>query len=187
MSQAQEQSGIRSLYDDPGLRDELIDEEADVLMKWGETQVARLAAQEMDRDAFDEAINQLQRLIKRINRLTARRHELTPEEQQELMGRINDAAQALKLQLPVTGAQIVAQGVLDNIGFIRAFTGALTGAEAQTAQDESPASPPAANPANNSSIVGAFFNSMADHLTSRQDDPSAPDSTGETAPNGEKK
>lgn len=183
MSEAQKQSGIRSLYEDPDLRDELIDEEAQVLLKWGEEQVARLAEQGMDSPAFDEAMQQLQRLIKRINRLTSRRSYLNPEENQELLDKIKESAQAVNLQPPPASATV--QAVDDNIAFLKSFTNALTGTliNAAITSDSTQAASSAEKPAG----LDGIFQSITDAMFPPQEPSSGSTSTGEAKINDEEK
>lgn len=145
MSQEQADRAIEQLYGDAGVRDELTDDEALVLLKWGEDQIRALAAQNMDDAQFDEALAHLFKLLTRVNRFTARRADLMPEERQESLDKIAASAQAVAGFVP--SAQTVAppsfepylqqQSGLDNIASIRALT-ALIALAAPNAESQNP-------------------------------------------------
>lgn len=140
MSQEQADRAIEQLYGDASTRDELTDDEALVLLKWGEDQIRQLAAQNLDDAQFDEALTHLYKLITRVNRFTARRANLLPEEQHESLDRIAASAQAVAgfvpsaqaAAPPVFDAYLQQQGGLDNIASIQALT-ALIAPAAQAA------------------------------------------------------
>lgn len=142
MSQEQADRAIEQLYADAGARDELTDDEAMVLLKWGEEQIHKLAAQNLDDAQFDEAFAHLTKMLTRINRFTARRADLLPEEQQESVDRIAASAQALAGYIP--SAQAVAapsfdtylqqQSGLDNIANIKALAALIAPETAATAE-----------------------------------------------------
>jgi methionyl-tRNA synthetase len=130
MTQSQLERAMEMLYGDMSARDELTDDEAQVLLKWGEDQIAQLSAQDMNDAEFDEALEHLTKLLTRINRFTARRADLPPEEQQDFIGKISASAEAVAAYTPT--AQVVTppnfdtylqqQSTLDNIANIQALT-----------------------------------------------------------------
>ncbi len=61
----------QEIYESPALRDDLKDSEADVLLKWGETQVERLATTEPE--DFEQTCRFLRQLLKNINRFVGQR------------------------------------------------------------------------------------------------------------------
>ena len=99
MSLEQAEWAVQSLYENPGVRDELTDAEAQTLLKWGEAQIQRLAAMGMDDAEFEEAFDRLSGLIKRMNRLAARQAYLQPEDQALAMNRIAESAAAIGLPI----------------------------------------------------------------------------------------
>ncbi|MCB9450734.1 MAG: hypothetical protein H6672_04810 [Anaerolineaceae bacterium] len=156
MSQSQLERGVENLYGDTSVRDELTDDEARELLKWGETQIAQLAGQELDDAQFDEAFAHLRKLISRMNRFTGRRGELSADEQQVAMARIAEstaglAAQSLTAQSAPTlspeqvAAYLEKQPALDNVANIYALidlvapqpTAAAAAVEAETAETDS--------------------------------------------------
>jgi len=100
MSQEQAQRALQSLYEESGARDELDDAEAEILLKWGETQIQRLADQNIDEESFDEAYSQIVKLLTRMNRFAARRAELPPEDQKTSLSRIAESADAIGMPIP---------------------------------------------------------------------------------------
>jgi methionyl-tRNA synthetase len=106
MSQEQAEQALQSLYEESGARDELADDEAEILLKWAETQIQRLADQNMDDESFDEAYAQIVKLMTRMNRFAARRVDLPLEDQKTSLSRIAESASAVGLAIPE--AQLVA-------------------------------------------------------------------------------
>jgi hypothetical protein len=97
MSEEQAEWAIQSLYENPNARDELTDADAETLLRWGEGQIMRLAEMNMDDAAFEEAYDQLSGLVRRMNRLAARRSQLPPEDVELGLNRIVEAATMIGL------------------------------------------------------------------------------------------
>ncbi|MBZ0290280.1 MAG: hypothetical protein K8I30_21830 [Anaerolineae bacterium] len=147
MSDNQAERAIQQLYEDTSARDELSDDEANVLLQWGETQIRDLGARDMDDTAFDEAFAHLRGVMKNINRYTGQRAYKTPEELTALLNELATEAQAMGVevqaaQLTVPEAQGVGSG--DNIAVIQALTALVTPAKAADASAQTP--PPPASP-----------------------------------------
>lgn len=100
MSQDQAERALERLYEESSARDELDDHEAEILLQWGETQIQRLADQNLDDESFDEAYAQVVKLLTRMNRLAARRADLPLEDQQTSLVRIAESASAVGLAIP---------------------------------------------------------------------------------------
>jgi hypothetical protein len=127
MSNAQAERAKQQLYEDTSSRDELTDEEADVLLKWGEAQIDGLAAREMDDAAFDDAFGHLRGVLKNINRYTGGRTYKLPEELTAMLN--NLAAEAGALGVNVAVEQLAmpdAQAADDKIALIQRLTGMVT-------------------------------------------------------------
>lgn len=92
---------IQSLYEDMGVRDELSDGEAAVLLAWGEAQVMRLA-ETLSSAEFEVAFDSLRGLLRRMNRLAARRGFATTEDLAPAVQRVADYAHQLGFALDVT-------------------------------------------------------------------------------------
>jgi hypothetical protein len=106
MSQEQAQQALRNLYEETSARDELADDEAEILLKWGETQIQRLAGQNMDDESFDESYSHIVKLMTRMNRFAARRADLPLEDQKESLSRIAESASSVGLE--ISEAQLAA-------------------------------------------------------------------------------
>jgi hypothetical protein len=125
MSQAERAK--QELYGEAGVRDELTDDEADVLLKWAETQIDSLAAQGMDDQSFDQSFKHLRHIVTNINRYTGKRTYASPEELQGFLDQMVVEAQALGAN--VTAEQLAApsaQAADDNIALIQSLTAMVT-------------------------------------------------------------
>lgn len=93
------QDAIQRMYEDTSVRDELIDEEAEILLRWGEGQITQLSAQNADPLAAEEALLRFLRMLARVNRFVGRRGDpLTlPMRQQKLVETANEAGYPLQL------------------------------------------------------------------------------------------
>jgi hypothetical protein len=120
MSQAER--ATEQLYENTDVREDLTDDEAQVLLKWGEARIAKLAEQGMDDTQFDEVFDNLLKIMSRINRLVGRRDFSTPEEQQEWMDKIAESAGAMGVSISTEQDTFQQQSALDNIGAISALT-----------------------------------------------------------------
>lgn len=89
------QTAMEQLYEDETLTEELGDDDAGLLMKWAEEQVAQLIATHQDDEAFERAFKALRLLIRSTNRAVGQRDYAEPEEQQAQLERIVQAAQGL--------------------------------------------------------------------------------------------
>jgi hypothetical protein len=126
MSQAER--ATEQLYENTDVREDLTDDEAQVLLKWGEARIAKLAEQGMDDTQFDEAFDNLLKIMSRINRLVGRRDFSTPEEQQEWMDKIAESAGAMGVNISTEQDTFQQQSALDNIGAISALTALIDNA-----------------------------------------------------------
>lgn len=95
MSEAQAERAITRLYEDEGLRSELPDPEASVLLEWGEAQMVTLAERELSDDAFDALTTHLHRLLRHVAQFIARRDEMTPLVQRAALNEIETQAQVV--------------------------------------------------------------------------------------------
>jgi hypothetical protein len=60
------------LYEDADLRDELTDDEAEKLLHWAESELARLDAAAPDDESFEAQVDTLMKLLKQMNRYAGR-------------------------------------------------------------------------------------------------------------------
>jgi hypothetical protein len=166
MSDAQAQRAIQQLYENTSARDELSDDEANVLLEWGEAQIRELGARNLDDTAFDEAISHLNSVLQNINRYTGQRAYKSPEELTALLNELAVQAQAMGVnvqaaQLAVPEAQAADGG--DNIAVIQALTLLVTPGSAptadtpaQAAQPPRPPPPSADDPPADESLLDKF-------------------------------
>ncbi|MBZ0296939.1 MAG: hypothetical protein K8L99_30540 [Anaerolineae bacterium] len=141
MSEAQAERGIQQLYQETSVRDELIDEEAEILLKWGTDQVSRLAAQDLDDAAFDEQYSELIRLLTRMSRFAARRMNLSPDEAQTSMERIDASAQSVGLQPGGFLAQTAPEDIKTNLESLINYVNQDTPQAESSSLVETPAEP----------------------------------------------
>jgi hypothetical protein len=112
------------IFDDESLTDELTDDEAKFLLKWGERQVFALSRGGMGGEAFDEATHQLRRLMRQINRLTGQRSGMDVEGQRAVLNEVVGQARALGFEAPDWQAEhfLYIQHTLDNAECLRVLT-----------------------------------------------------------------
>lgn len=145
MSDDQAQRAIQQLYEDTSARDELSDEEANVLLAWGEAQIKDLGKRGLDDTAFDDAFAHVRGVMKNINRYTGQRTYESPETLLALLNELASEAQLLGVNVQAQQLAIPqAQAADDNIALIQALTalvtpGADASAQAQTVATETPA------------------------------------------------
>ncbi len=82
------QYAAETLLTDPGLFDEVSGEDARFLLDWGTAQAEAFAEEAGDREALEDRLKALRHFLRRLNRLTARRATLDPEEYAKLAGRL---------------------------------------------------------------------------------------------------
>jgi len=126
---------VESLMSDPGLRDELTDDEARPLMDWGLSQAAAIArrmAAQASAESLDDAVGDLRKLMKRINRLVGHRREGDPELVRKDLRRLAKYSERLfggtvvrpdEAQLETFLAE---QAVLDNRGIVERLLAMFT-------------------------------------------------------------
>lgn len=98
MTEEELQVEIERLYESESLTDELMDEEADILLKWGEKQISQLAKREGD---FGEQCRILRELMKRMNLFVGQGENMDFEEKRGLLHQIGSSAAGLGYTLPV--------------------------------------------------------------------------------------
>ena len=112
---ARVENAIQQLYEDPGLREDLSDDEVPTMLQWAEREVAKLDANSPDDAAFETGFEALRKLLMSINRYIGRRSYSSPEEQQAEMDRIAERAGTLGYALGEDPLSFEAQGAMDNI------------------------------------------------------------------------
>lgn len=92
MSNAQAERAINQLYESDTLRSELRDEEASLLLSWGESRVDELAERDLPDSQFDELAEKLRLLLAAINVCVGKR-KTSPSQHLSMMATISSAAQ----------------------------------------------------------------------------------------------
>ena len=137
------EAAIQSFYEDADLRGELTDDEANVLLRWAETELSKVDAASADDAAFEAATDTLSSLIKSINRFIGRRGYSTPEEQAAGFAKISAHAKALGYPLPADAftASFDAQAAADNITALQALLSDIEHSAAPVAAQAAAAAP----------------------------------------------
>lgn len=141
------ETATTQLYEDAGLTEDLIDEEANALLKWAEAQIPVMIARYTDETAFDEAFKALRTFVKSVNRLFGQPTDDT--EKQERMTKIAEAASALGYPVnPVELTDFTAQSAAPHetgsskVEAIKSLLGRVSSAAADTIITNSPSLPP---------------------------------------------
>jgi hypothetical protein len=131
---ARAENAVQQLYEDPGLRDELTDDEVPTMLKWAEGEVAKLDARSADDAAFETGFDALRKLLSSINRYIGRRSYSTPEEQAAEMDRIAERAGWLGYSLsPEPDTTLFqSQGAEDNITALASLLARIGGNTSET-------------------------------------------------------
>lgn len=126
MSRAE--NALQAIYEDPGLRDELQDAEAEKLLKWAEAELVRLDASGADDAAFDEKVSELRRLLKGMNRLVGRRDQIGAQASDDALDKLVAHANALSYALtPDQLAAFAREGAaLDGVSAVERLTALIS-------------------------------------------------------------
>lgn len=138
---ARVENAIQQLYEDPGLREELSDDEVPTMLQWAEREVAKLDARSADDAAFEAGFEALRKLLTSINRYIGRRSYSTPEEQAAEMDRIAERAGTLGYALPIIEEDpttFQAQGAVDNITALASLLARIDGSAAEPSNPSPP-------------------------------------------------
>lgn len=100
-----------ALYESADLRDNLVDDDADNLLKWAESEIARLDASSPDDEAFAAGVEALQRVIKGMNRFVGKWAQLTPDERTAALDKIAGASADIGRPVSVESAPKLADTV----------------------------------------------------------------------------
>jgi hypothetical protein len=116
MSQSQLERAVTHLYEDDSIRSDMTDEEAQVLLGWGEARLVEMAAYELPDTQFDEWCGHLHRLLGSINAFIAKRDEMLSGEQARMMRELPAVAQAAHYEVsqPELETFFQQQPTLDN-------------------------------------------------------------------------
>ncbi len=99
MSNTQAERAVNQLYDSDTLRSELRDEEASLLLSWGESHIYELAERDLPDNQFDQLTEGLRALLAAINVCVGKR-KTSPSQHLPMMATISSTAQAAGFTLP---------------------------------------------------------------------------------------
>lgn len=134
---------VMRLYENADLRDELTDDEAEALLTWAESEIARIDQSAPDDAAFEAQAEALMDMLKSANRFAGRQGQLSAQAADPLPASI--AAGAAALGHPVSAEQIAASGTGDPASTIRALTAMFSGQDSPANAEPTPM--PAETPA----------------------------------------
>lgn len=126
MSNAQAERAINQLYESDTVRSELRDEEASLLLRWGESRLAELADQNLPDDIFDDLSSKLRSLLVAVNYCVGKRKTM-PSQHLSMMAEIISTAEAAGYKLLPEGETgfLKHQAVLSNDEAIAELLGLL--------------------------------------------------------------
>lgn len=121
------------MYEDISLTEDLTDEPAQALLKWGENQLGALATKhdadpESNEESFEDAFKTLRRIMKQVNKIVANDANMDADTARERLTRLIERAQ--ELGLPVSTEKVDAflekkDAANDNSGKVAMLTGLL--------------------------------------------------------------
>ena len=138
MTNAQAERAITQLYESDTLRSELRDEEASLLLSWGETRLSELADRNLPDDQFDDLSNKFRALLVAINICVGKR-KTSPSQHLPMMASISSAADAAGYALHPDDQTtfLKHQSVMSNQDAISELLGLLKPAEIVQATSQS--------------------------------------------------
>ncbi len=99
MSNTQAERAVNQLYESDTLRSELRDEEASLLLGWGEAHITELAQRDLPDSEFDQLTEGLRSLLVAINVCVGKR-KTSPSQHLSMMATISSTAEAAGFTLP---------------------------------------------------------------------------------------
>lgn len=99
MSDTQAERAVNQLYESDSIRSELRDEEASLLLSWGESRLSELAERDLPDSQFDQLSENLRGLLAAINVCIGKR-KTSPSQHLSMMATISSAAEAAGFKLP---------------------------------------------------------------------------------------
>jgi hypothetical protein len=163
MAEEQAAKAIQMLYSDAGIREDLIDEEADVLLKWAEGEIRALAIHPQKQEPFPDAFGKLRKMVTQMSRYVGRRGNMSPQEQLDALGEIAALGKSLGYPVERPAAQAQADlGTMDNMAAIKALTAML----------KPPDEPSALNPPAEGGLLAGLKNLLGGDKADSQETPS---------------
>lgn len=135
---AKVERAIERMYGELNLTDELRDEEAQDLLKWGENELLRQDEATPDEETFDARFKGVRSLMKDVNRLVGRRGDSTEDDLRDRLQKF--AAHAAELgytvETPRLEAFLAQQKTLSNREAVQSMLELLQTDEAQAGAEE---------------------------------------------------
>lgn len=130
MTTAQAERAINQLYESESLRTELRDEEASLLLMWGEARLRELANRDLPDSQFDQVCEKFRSMLAAINVCVGKR-KTSPSQHLPMMASISSAAEASGYKLTPDDQTLFLkeQGALTNQDAISELLGLLKPAE----------------------------------------------------------
>jgi hypothetical protein len=117
---------LRALYEDPALREDMNDDEANALLTWAEAQLPTLVANAPDDAAFEERTQAFKTLLTAINRYIGLSSYAPSDETQAALNEALAAAPDAGLSLdPAAGLSAQSAAPLSGVEAVNALTAAL--------------------------------------------------------------
>jgi len=137
MSNAQAERAISQLYESDSLRSELRDEEASLLLMWGEARLNELAKRDLPDSQFDHLSEKFRSLMAAINVCVGKR-KTSPSQHLPMMASISSAAEAAGYALTPDDqtAFLKQQSAMSNQDAISELLGLLKPAETPQAPSQ---------------------------------------------------
>ncbi len=134
------EGAVERLYEDTDVRDELRDDEANLLLKWAEARLYKLADESATDEAFDAKAAQFRGLLKGMNRLVGKRAALDEATLNARLAELSTQAESVSAPGGVVSAQAAAPSIpadqlkavagklpsLDDAGAVNALTALFT-------------------------------------------------------------
>ncbi|MCS6835952.1 MAG: hypothetical protein NZ750_08045 [Anaerolineae bacterium] len=148
----------QALYENEALRENLDDDEAAALLKWGETCIALLGQAEGD---FGQGCQAVRRVLAAVDKLVARA-DLEDGVAQQAIQRLVESAPSLGLSFSAQQVQdALPADSADRQGTLEALLALLDGGAPTSASEDEPPPPDASNPSN---TPGERFNRVMGRL-----------------------
>lgn len=114
---------LQRLYEDTGWREDLTDAEANQLLSWAERKLYQVDAQAAAESDFEAKVENVQRVLRKINKFVGRRGSLTAEEQQATLNEIAALSDVAGIQTSdLTPQTFSAQAAPHNTTLLRSLT-----------------------------------------------------------------
>lgn len=165
MTEDQIQLAVESLYDNEALTNELSDEEAQLLLSWGERQISALGARIDDETVFDDQCVLLRRVMTRLNHFVGTRADMDEDEQQNALDAVMAAAQAVGFtpDPAQTTGFLNSQSGLNNVKAMQQLLDLLDGKAAPT--PPTPSAPPDAPTTQAQNLVSSALDTLRQLFT----------------------